>query len=260
MPYDESLFAGTAAYYARYRVPYPPELIADLVAHYELDGTGRLLDLGCGPGSLTLRVAPHFAEVVAIDADAKMIEEGRKSGARNVDWRVGKAEDLPSGIGLFRLVTFAQSFHWMQQDRVLEKVRAVMEPGAGIALVGGAGNWWDGPLDWHQVLTRVIQRYLGETQRAGANATKEPHDPFEVILERNGWRIELNRDYPVEIVRTLDELIGTVRTTSFANRALFGDRAGEFERELRAELSSLPGDGLFRESGEFGQVLARLPL
>jgi trans-aconitate methyltransferase len=260
MTYDETLFASAAAYYARYRTPYPEEMIVDVVSHFELDGTGRLLDLGCGPGTLTLRLAPHFAEVVAIDADAKMIEEGRKSGARNVDWRMGKAEDLPSDIGPFRLVTFAQSFHWMRQDRVLEKVRAVMEPGAGIALVGGAGNWWNGPLDWHQVLTRVIQRYLGETRRAGVNATKERHDLFKVILERNGWQIELNRDYPVEIVRTLDELIGTVRTTSFVNRALFGDRADEFERELRAELSSLSGDGSFREGGEFGQVLARLPL
>jgi hypothetical protein len=38
MPYDESLFAGTAAYYTRYRVPYPPELIADIVVHFRLDG------------------------------------------------------------------------------------------------------------------------------------------------------------------------------------------------------------------------------
>jgi hypothetical protein len=48
MPYDESLFAGTAYYYARYRGPYPTALIADIVTHFGLDGAGRLLDLGCG--------------------------------------------------------------------------------------------------------------------------------------------------------------------------------------------------------------------
>ena len=80
MPYDDSLFAGAAAYYARYRTPYPPELIADLVAHYELDGTGRLLDLGCGPGTLTLPLAPHFSQVLAaLDINAEMIAEGRRS-------------------------------------------------------------------------------------------------------------------------------------------------------------------------------------
>lgn len=205
-------------------------------------------------------LAPHFAEVVAVDPDARMIEEGKKSGAPNVDWLVGRAEDVSRELGKFRLLTCAQSFHWMQQDVVLTKVRELIEPGAGIALVGGAGNWWDGPLDWHQVLTRTIQRYLGETRRAGANATKEPHDPFEVILERNGWRIELNRDYPVVIERMLDELVGTVWTTSFANKSLLGDRADEFERELRAELATLPGDGVFRENGEFGLVCGRPPL
>jgi trans-aconitate methyltransferase len=257
MPYDETLFASAAAYYARYRTPYPQALVDDIVSHFGLDGTGRLLDLGCGPGSLTFRLAPHVAEVVAIDADPGMIEEARKADAGNVDWRVGRAEDVSPELGKFRLVTFAQSFHWMQQDVVLAKVRETIEPGAGVALVGGAGNWWDGPLDWHRVLTSTIQRYLGETRRAGAAATKEPHDPFEVILKRNGWRVELNRDYPTVIERTLDELVGTVWTTSFANKALLGDRADEFERELRTELAKLPGDGLFREEGVFGQVLAR---
>jgi hypothetical protein len=50
MPYDESLFAGTAYCYARYRAPYPPELIADIVAHFELDRADRLLDLAAGRG------------------------------------------------------------------------------------------------------------------------------------------------------------------------------------------------------------------
>jgi trans-aconitate methyltransferase len=259
MTYDKTLFAGTAAYYAKYRKPYPQALIDDIVSTFGLDGTGRMLDLGCGPGMLTLPLAPHFAEIVAFDADEGMIAEARKSDARNVDWRVGRAEDLPGGLGKFRLVTFAQSLHWMQQDVVMARVREMIEPGAGIALVGGSESWWDGPLDWHQVMTRMIQKYLGERRRAGANAFKEPHDPFEVILERHGWRIVLNRDYPVEIVRTADDLVGTLWTTSFANKALLGERVDEFERELRAELAALPGDGHFRTEGEFGQILARAP-
>lgn len=257
MPYDETLFAGAAEYYAKYRAPYPQALIDDIVSTFGLDGMGRLLDLGCGPGMLTLPLAPYFTEVVAFDADAGMIAEARKSDAKNVEWRVGRAEDLPDDLGRFRLVTFAQSLHWMQQDLVMTKVRQMIEPGAGIALVGGSESWWDGPLDWHQVMTRTIRKYLGERRRAGANAFKEPHDRFEVILERPGWRIELNRDYPVEIVRTADELVGTLWTTSFANKPLLGERVDEFENELRAELAALPGAGLFRAQGEFGQILAR---
>ena len=47
-------FAGTATYYARYRVPYPAALLQDLLARAGLTGAGRLLDLPCGPGRIAL--------------------------------------------------------------------------------------------------------------------------------------------------------------------------------------------------------------
>ena len=46
------LFAGTAWHYARYRPGYPQAFFDDLARQFRLDGTGRLLDLGCGTGQL----------------------------------------------------------------------------------------------------------------------------------------------------------------------------------------------------------------
>jgi len=56
MPLDENawdprLYEGSAPYFARGRLPYPPEMAAALRDELALDGTGRLVDLGCGPGS-----------------------------------------------------------------------------------------------------------------------------------------------------------------------------------------------------------------
>jgi len=39
-------------------VGYPVEVVEVLVEALALDGLGRLLDVGCGPGSLTLLLAP----------------------------------------------------------------------------------------------------------------------------------------------------------------------------------------------------------
>src|SRR5262245_27841060 len=91
-------FAGTAGYYARFRVPYPRALIDDLRARAGITGGGRLLDLACGPGRVALALAPHFREVWAIDLEPEMVEAGRaEAGARgvaNTRWVVGRAEDV----------------------------------------------------------------------------------------------------------------------------------------------------------------------
>src|SRR5205085_5207244 len=59
-------FAGTAANYARYRPGYPVPLFERIVAAFRLDGTGRLLDVGCGTGKLALPLASQVAAVVGL--------------------------------------------------------------------------------------------------------------------------------------------------------------------------------------------------
>ena len=51
--WDETVFRGTALYYRTGRYPYAPGLADALARHLDLDGRGRLLDVGCGPGSVT---------------------------------------------------------------------------------------------------------------------------------------------------------------------------------------------------------------
>ena len=70
------VFAGTARFYAAYRVPYPETLLDDLRNKAKVTGHGRLLDLACGPGRVALPLAPHFAEVLAVDQEPEMIEVG----------------------------------------------------------------------------------------------------------------------------------------------------------------------------------------
>src|SRR4051812_24263355 len=120
--WDPSLYRGSAAYYARGRVPYAPGYAARLADELGLDGRGRLLDVGCGPGVAALALAPYFAAVVGIDPDADMLAEARGRaahlGVRNASWTETRAESLPAGLGSFRVMVFAQSFHWIDRERV----------------------------------------------------------------------------------------------------------------------------------------------
>ena len=103
MPYDPTIYLGSAAHYRYGRPAYSPGLEAVLTQETGLDGTGRLLDAGCGPGVLTIRLAPLFAQAVGLDPDAAMLAEGARAaaenGVRNIRWVQGLAEDLPAVPG-----------------------------------------------------------------------------------------------------------------------------------------------------------------
>lgn len=105
--WDPSLYAGSAAYYAEGRVPYPGELADALTLELGFDGRGRLLDVGCGPGSLTLLLAPRFEQVIGLDADPQMLAEGQRRAdaeeVANVGWVHRRAEDLSPDLGLFQV-------------------------------------------------------------------------------------------------------------------------------------------------------------
>jgi SAM-dependent methyltransferase len=141
--WDESLFAGAAAYYEQGRLPYAPGLADALARALALDGAGRLLDVGCGPGTVTLRLAPLFEAAVGLDPDPGMLAAASGAAARqgvsNVSWVGQRAEALPAGLGRFRVVTFAASFHWMDRPRVASAVATMLDPGGAAVQVDAPG-------------------------------------------------------------------------------------------------------------------------
>ena len=259
--WDESLYAGSAAHYARGRMPYPAAIADALASRLGLDGTGRLLDLGSGPGSLTLLLAGLFAEAVGVDADADMVAEGERragqAGVSNVTWRVLRAEELPAGLGTFRLATVAQSFHWMDQLRVATTVRDMLEPGGAWAHVGATTHRG---IDTEQALPHpappwaaiqeLVERYLGPVRRAGRSTlpsgTRAGEDE---VMRGAGYvgpeRVHVGGGEVVE--RSTAEVIAAVFSLSSAAPHLFGDRLANFERDLRSLLHRTSPDGRFCE-------------
>ena len=121
--WDETLYLGSATYYQRGRLPYVPALPNLLSEILMLDGQGRLIDVGCGPGTFALSLVQLFHDVVGVDADAAMIAEAgcraAEAGVRaNIRWIRARAEELPADLGTFTTATFGQSFHWMNRDLV----------------------------------------------------------------------------------------------------------------------------------------------
>jgi SAM-dependent methyltransferase len=259
--WDESLFAGSSAFYDRGRIPYPAGLRDAFAAAADLRGSPRLIDVGCGPGTVALRLASLFAEVVGVDADRGMIEEASRAAAAravtNARWLRLRAEQMPPSLGLFRYATFAQSFHWMERDLVAAKVFGLLEPGGAFVHVGGQHVETPPPAEplRHPTppaddIRGLIQSYLGPDRRAGQGVLRHgtPGNEWEV-LQRAGFEAPLSVRVAGRQVldRTVGDVVAAVFSLSGSAPHLFGDRLADFERELRALLAAASGPGLFSE-------------
>ncbi|WP_027346179.1 class I SAM-dependent methyltransferase [Hamadaea tsunoensis] len=246
--WDDSLFAGAAAYYLRGRLPYAPGYAATLRDALGLDGRGRYLDAGCGPGTLTLALAPMFAGAVGIDPDAGMLAEAARYDTVGVRWVRARAEDLPAGLGTFRMVTFGNSFHWTDRDRVAATVRDMLEPGGAFVLLSDykAAPAEPTPLPPppYARIAELVRAYLGPVRRAGQGAIASGETPGreELVLDRAGYTGYEQHVVPAgqPVSRTADDLLAWTFSRSDSAPHLFGGRVGAFERDLRRLLADGP--------------------
>jgi SAM-dependent methyltransferase len=272
MPYDPTIYRGSARYYAPGRPPYSRELVSTLTHEVGLDGTGRLLDVGCGPGILTVELAPSFEDAIGLDPDADMLAEGerraREAGIENIRWVEAVAEAIPTlGLGPCKLVTFGQSFQWTDQVAVAEAVYDLLEPGGALALVVNTVEGRpepEGPKHPpipHDEIREIIRRYLGPRRRAGQGYPPS-FDRYTDALVRTRFGAPRSVFAPgrPDIVRDVDGVLAGYLSTSFAAPHLFGDRLGGFEADVRALLNDRSPDGFFWDwPGDTEILLARKP-
>ena len=256
--WDPTLYAGSAEHYAIGRMAYPPALADALRDDLELDGTGRLLDVGCGPGSLTLLLAPLFAEAIGVDADGGMIEvAAARSQLTNTRWRQLRAEELPADLGTFQMVTFAQSFHWMDQALVAERVRGMLAPDGVWVHVGATTHrGLDGtnelphPRPPWDAVDQLVTRYLGPVRRAGRSTLpRGTRGGEEDVMRAAGYsgptRIVAGGDTVED--RTVDDIVASVFSLSSSTPHLFGTDLPAFEADLRALLTEASDNTVFSE-------------
>ncbi len=99
----------------------------------------RILDIGCGDGQLTVKIAAAGAKVTGVDASPEMAAAARERG---IATDVAKAESLPYADGVFDTVFSNAALHWVRdQDAMMQQVRRVLKPGGRfVAEMGGHGN------------------------------------------------------------------------------------------------------------------------
>lgn len=136
----QSNFGTAAADYVTSKVHASGKDLAWLAELTDLTGTERVLDVGTGGGHAAFALAPHVAEVVALDLTRPMLEVAQKEAAtrqlHNIRFLEGDAQDIPCADASFDVVACRKAAHHFPYVRqaVCEWAR-VLKPGGKIALV-----------------------------------------------------------------------------------------------------------------------------
>lgn len=194
--------------YARFRPDYPDQLVEFLVA---VTPDLRLaVDVGCGTGQLTVRLARHFDQVVGIDPSADQIANAVP--AEQICYRCVPAEKLPLPDKCANLITAAQAAHWFDLSAFYAEVRRISKPAGILAMISY------GVLSLEPELDERIRHFYW--QEIGA------YWPAERKLVDSGYA-EMDFPFPefsapplcIKLAWDLPDLLGYISTWSAVRRA-----------------------------------------
>jgi SAM-dependent methyltransferase len=143
-----------------------------------------ILDLGCGDGQLTQRIAATGAAVRGVDASPEMVAATRALGLQA---EVANAEALPHANASFDAVFSNAALHWVRdQEAMMAEVRRVLRPGGRfVAEMGGQGNI----AAIRVALIAVLARHGYGDREDGVNYYPTPAG-YTRRLARHGFTVE----------------------------------------------------------------------
>lgn len=265
MTREVGLFEGTARYYFKYRPHYPSEIYHDLIERFRLSNQSKILDLGSGPGIISIPMSEMGLSVIAIDPDVEMITEGLKiqkeRGIIGILWGLGDDTTLELlNLPKVNLCIMGASFHWTNREELLKKLdNMIGDGGAVVVLSSGVTEWTSNVDNWNQVVNSVVQKYLGPKRRAGSGIYDHPPKRHqEVLAESTFCSIEI-LEYSKIVNRNSDEIIGLTLSKSYSSPAQLGDKIENFKADLKRELLKLKPSEEFRSEEKFEVIIARRP-
>jgi len=143
----------------------------------------RILDLGCGDGTLAVEIEKFNTKVVAVDLSESMVE---KTKEKSIEAYIMSATELPYE-NEFNAVFSNAVLHWVKEpETAISKIsNALKTNGRFIAEFGGYGNI--------KYLTDAMQEVFDKNKEYGEfnNPWYFPKDTdYKQMLEANGFEVE----------------------------------------------------------------------
>ena len=158
---DVNPFVGEGGAYDSVRPAYPDEAVAALIEAAQrarsdnMPGRGgplRAADIGAGTGKMSELLARGGLLVDAVEPSEAM--RAQASSIEGVTWHGSVAEETGLPNGVYDIVVFAQSWHWMDPERAGLEAARILRPGGALAIVW---NQMAVSIPWVHRLTRIMR-------------------------------------------------------------------------------------------------------
>lgn len=134
---------------------------AALFAAYGAISPGtRVLEVGCGTGEFTSRIAPCGADLVALDLSAELLTRARAKVSTGARFVRGDAQRLPFSDASFDVVYGCSILHHLDPESALREVRRVLRFGGRLAF--SEPNLLN-PQVWIMFKCNAIRPYFGNS-------------------------------------------------------------------------------------------------
>lgn len=260
VPFQPDRFRSAAAHYLQGRPPYAEALFTTVAQLCRLDGSGALLDLGCGPGQLARTFRPFVATALGIDPEPEMLalaEQITAAAGLDIAFRRGSSQDVSAELGLLRLVTIGRAFHWMDRPETARRLDNLLVPGGALVLFSTTHP--DLPDNaWRAAYNTMLDQATGAAER---QAWRGPHwVKHEAVLLDSPLaklcRVSVFERRQTPAARLLDRAL----SMSSSTRASLGDAGvARLRAELDALVQAVAVDGMVTEVVESVALIAQRP-
>jgi SAM-dependent methyltransferase len=234
-------FDDAAQLYDEVRPRYPEEIIEHIMAFAALPAHGRIFEVGCGTGQMTLPFARRGYAVVALDQGERLAALAAQHCQPYPQVRVAACafEDWQDAAGSFDLFLSAQAFHWIEPQYGITRAAELLKPGGTIALVW-TGDRSHGSAFWHA--TQPIYNRYNPVDSTANLQQRWPAETYQQVLRTSGQFADLQEVRKLWARRYSDEEYLKLLWTFSDHRAMPEPNRSQFFEEISRVIAQMGGE------------------
>ncbi len=230
-----------------------------LLHELKLKGTERVLELGSGPGQLSIEIAKRLngGRVTGLDISEEMVKlasrKAEERGLKNLDFRVGDISDLHVEDKTFDICVNSYLIHWIRDIPLfLQNIRRVLKDGGRLGIISPSTEWYG---EIRQAYRKVMEHYreylpehaLIEPIGIKIRTEEELHD----LLSAAEFKIEKSIAFRFREAISIEECFGRVAAKSGEEYLSFlpDDISANIKNELHEEIMRAASNLNTTESG-----------